>query len=77
MGAKVTMEIKKATAHLKPSAFDESAEGNIVSVQTKKPEPQKTRLDNERFKGLEDQLKTRASKDDSEMALRQIEIIHK
>lgn len=36
MGAKVTIEIKKATAHLKPSAFDENAEGNIVSIKTRK-----------------------------------------
>lgn len=39
MGTKMTIEIKKATAHLKPSAFDESADGNIISIKTRKPEP--------------------------------------
>ena len=63
----MTIEIKKATAHLKPSAFDESAQGNITGHISRATG---INPDQEKLKELHEQMKTRASKDDSEMCLR-------
>ena len=39
LGSQVTTEIKKATAHLRPSAFDEQATGNISQSNQAKTSP--------------------------------------
>lgn len=68
----VSVEIKKATAHLRTSALESDANGPKVSALVL------TKISKKADKSDLDALfNLKASKTDSEMALRQIDIIHK
>ena len=70
--SQVSAEIKKATAHLRTSALESDANGPKVSALVL------TKISKKADKSELDALfNIKASKTDSEMALRQIDIIHK
>lgn len=73
----IVKEVKKQTAHLKKSTFEDEAVSATAGITSQGADLKSVLRQKAEYKDIEDLRNTKANRQDAEMAIRSIEILHK